>query len=299
MARSTVNPSSAASISCPAASASPAENPQAPVPRGQIIGLPATAATGKQQTANHACPQSRRNPRNTSSRPHLTGPAPSGMNDQSIARGIRLFQAVPGSGVIPVRAVPLAAFIPSRVPGRGHGAGSRQAVRRGQSRGRTRRQSAVAGQNDRRPRARPGGPAARSCCRGRCGRGWSGGPGQAADLPVAHPVEDQGQELAGGGDPGDVPGLFPAAGDDGVPGGADRAVPGDALDGRLDQRSSRDPCLVTCPGATLVSDSRCRGVSPAREHSCPGFLNRDRSPISAVMTAAGAGPMPGSCWMTW
>jgi hypothetical protein len=158
MARSTVNPSSAASISCPAASASPAENPQAPVPRGQIIGLPATAATGKQQTANHACPQSRRNPRNTSSRPHLTGPAPSGMNDQSIARGIRLFQAVPGSGVIPVRAVPLAAFIPSRVPGRGHGAGSRQAVRRGQSRGRTRRQSAVAGQNDRRPRGRPGGP---------------------------------------------------------------------------------------------------------------------------------------------
>ena len=122
MARSTVNPSSAASISCPAASASPAENPQAPVPRGQIIGLPATAATGKQQTANHACPQSRRNPRNTSSRPHLTGPAPSGMNDQSIARGIRLFQAVPGSGVIPVRAVPLAAFIPSRVPGRGRGA---------------------------------------------------------------------------------------------------------------------------------------------------------------------------------
>ena len=36
--------------------------------------------------------------------------------------GIRLFQVVPMFRVHPVRAVPLAAFIPSRVPGRGRGA---------------------------------------------------------------------------------------------------------------------------------------------------------------------------------
>src|SRR5450755_3459936 len=38
------------------------------------------------------------------------------------------------------------------------------------------------------------------------------------------------------------------------------------------QRSCRDPCLVTCPRVTLTSDSRCRGVSPAHEHSCAGGL---------------------------
>ena len=65
------------------------------------------------------------------------------------------------------------------------------------------------------------------------------------------------------------------------------------------QRSSREPCLVTCPRATLMSDSRCRGVSPAHEHSCPAFRNRVTSPISAVMTAASTGPIPGSCWITW
>ena len=64
------------------------------------------------------------------------------------------------------------------------------------------------------------------------------------------------------------------------------------------QRSIRDPCLVTCPRATLVSDSRCRGVSPAHEHSWAAFLNRVTSPISAVITAASTGPMPGSCWIT-
>jgi hypothetical protein len=45
------------------------------------------------------------------------------------------------------------------------------------------------------------------------------------------------------------------------------------------QRSSRDPCLVTCPRATLV-DSRCRGVSPAHEHSC---LTAD--PVTGIITA--------------
>ncbi len=76
-----------------------------------------------------------------------------------------------------------------------------------------------------------------------------------------------------------------------------RRVPLDGLDHRPAQEPH--PCLVTCPRATLVSDSRCLGVSLAHEHSCPGFLNRITSPISAVMTAASTGPMPGSCWITW
>ena len=124
--------------------------------------------------------------------------------------------------------------------------------------------------------------------------------GQAAYLPVAQAVVDQGEEPAGGGHLGDVAGLLPAAGDDA---GLDRPVTESAgarwIASITAQRSSRDPCLVTCPRATLMSDSRCRGVSPAHEHSCPGFLNRVTSPISAVMTAASTGPMPGSCWITW
>ena len=36
------------------------------------------------------------------------------------------------------------------------------------------------------------------------------------------------------------------------------------------QRSIREPCLVTCPRITLVSDSWCRGVSPAQRAQLPG-----------------------------
>src|SRR5215472_13496490 len=42
--------------------------------------------------------------------------------------------------------------------------------------------------------------------------------------------------------------------------------------------AARDPCLVTGPRATLVPRSRCRGVSPAHEHSRAAFLNRVTSP---------------------
>ena len=110
---------------------------------------------------------------------------------------------------------------------------------------------------------------------GAAGPGAGGGSGQAADLVVAHPVEDEGEQLAGGGDLGDVLCFLPAAGDDGVLALADRVA------GRVRwmasvsaQRSIRDPCLVTCPRATLRSDSRWRGVSPAHEHSCPALRNR-------------------------
>ena len=45
-----------------------------------------------------------------------------------------------------------------------------------------------------------------------------GGGGQGSDVPVAHRVEDVGEQLAGRGDLGDVARLGAAAGDDGVPG---------------------------------------------------------------------------------
>ena len=127
----------------------------------------------------------------------------------------------------PVRAVPLAAVIPSRVPGRGRGAwggsASEEAVRRGQSDGRPRRRCG-GGADSWRPRAWP-------LARGKLfmppapagSRAAGRRPGQAADLPVAHAVEDQGEQPAGGGDLGDVAGFLPAAGDDGVLDGADHA----------------------------------------------------------------------------
>jgi hypothetical protein len=54
-----------------------------------------------------------------------------------------------------------------------------------------------------------------------------------------------------------------------------------------------------CPRVTLVSDSRCPGVSPDCEHSRAGVANRVMSPISATSTAASTGPMPGSARMAW
>src|SRR5258707_8865652 len=99
--------------------------------------------------------------------------------------------------VYPARAVPLAAFIPSRDPGRGRGAwggsASGETVRRGQSRGRPRRRIA-AGQNDWRPPAPP--PARENCSfppPRRGGGEFARGLGQAADLPPPPPVGNQGQ----------------------------------------------------------------------------------------------------------
>ena len=227
-------------------------------------------------------------------------------------RGMRLFSARPRYRVIPVRAVPLAAFIPSRVPGRGRGAwGGFASERSGGANQRGARPpggggriacglAPGGGQNAWRPRARATGREGWSCRLLLRRVGGPAGPGQAADLVVAHPVEDQGEQLAGGGDLGDVLCFLPAAGDDGVLALADRVAGGVRWMASVSaQRSIRDPCLVTCPRVTLRSDSRWRGVSPAHEHSCPALRNRVTSPISATITAASTGPMPGSCWMTW
>ena len=62
-----------------------------------------------------------------------------------------------------------------------------------------------------------------------------GARGQRPDVPVAHRVEDVGEQLAGRGDLGDVARLDAAAGDDGGPGLADRGAGRGPLD-RLDQR---------------------------------------------------------------
>src|SRR5260370_606387 len=89
-------------------------------------------------------------------------------------------------------------------------------------------------------------PGAWSCRPGRLGHGRvPGGLGQAANLVVTHPVEDQGEQLAGGSDLGDVLGFLPAAADDGVLAGARPRVAGDALDG-LDQRPAQEPRALLC-----------------------------------------------------
>ena len=228
--------------------------------------------------------------------------------------GMWLSGPVPRCRVIPVRAVPLAAFIPSRVPGRGRGAwGGFASERSGGANHRGAEPAGGGGQNGLRPRAwrgadclgasRPGRWPGRVCsCGLKAGAGsGGGGRGQAANLPVAHAVEDQGEQPPGGGDLGGVRGSIAAAGDDAV---LDKRPITQSLGMRWmasvrAQRSIADPCLVTCPRATLRSDSRWRGVSPAHEHSCPALRNRVMSPISATITAASTGPMPGSCWMTW
>ena len=119
--------------------------------------------------------------------------------------------------------------------------------------------------------------------------------GERPDLPVAHGVEDAGEQLAGRGGLGDVARLVAAAGDDVVLALARRVPAGWCwIASTSAQRSSGEPCLVMWPRVTLVSDSRCRGVSPAQEHSRAGPGTGVMSPISATITAASTGPMPGS-----
>jgi len=48
------------------------------------------------------------------------------------------------------------------------------------------------------------------------------------------------------------------------------------------------------PAADLAVGLPVPGAVPDGEHSRAGWPNRVRSPIWAVMTAPGAGPMPGS-----
>src|ERR1700730_4369214 len=62
-------------------------------------------------------------------------------------------------------------------------------------------------------------------------------------------------------------------------------------------RNSRDPCLEIDPRRTLVSDSRCFGVSPAHEHNRSADAKRVTSPTSATITAPSTGPTPSIAWI--
>ena len=118
---------------------------------------------------------------------------------------------------------------------------------------------------------------------------------EAADVSVTQAVVDEGEQIAGGGDLADA--LAAAIGDP-LAVDAQLGIHGQLLD-CVDaaQRTSREPCLVMWPRCTVVSDSRCLGVSPAQEHSWDGPGKRRTSPISAVKIASEVGPTPGSAWM--
>jgi hypothetical protein len=112
--------------------------------------------------------------------------------------------------------------------------------------------------------------------------------GQGADVSVAEPVVDEGEQFAGHGDLGNV---AAAAGLDAL------AIKGDLkavwrwMASTAAHRTSLLPCLVMCPRRTTVCDSRCVGVKPAHEHRCAGPAKRCTSPISATNTAASTGAL--------
>ena len=72
--------------------------------------------------------------------------------------------------------------------------------------------------------------------------------------------------------PGDVPGLLAAGGDDAVPELAGRAA-GRLVPDRLGNGPPQDrrACLVICPWATVMSDSRWRGAAPPSYTGAPGM----------------------------
>ena len=92
------------------------------------------------------------------------------------------------------------------------------------------------------------------------GKGWEGykvhlsglkraaAGGQGPDFPVAQRLEDAGEQLAGRGGPGDVPGLFAAAGGDAVLELAGGLAAGWCwIASTMAHRRIGEPCLVMCP----------------------------------------------------
>jgi hypothetical protein len=118
---------------------------------------------------------------------------------------------------------------------------------------------------------------------------------QAADVPVAQPVEDEFDEFPAA---ATLPMLVPrrwAIWSRTRPRRVCLSVRWMASTAA--QRTSREPCLVIRPRCTVVSDSWCLGVSPAQLASCAARRNRLTSPISATNTAARIGPTPEIAWM--
>ena len=96
--------------------------------------------------------------------------------------------------------------------------------------------------------------------------------GQGADLAVAHRVEDPGEQLARGGDLGDVLGLLAAAGEDVVFAPAQRVAGGHVLD-RLHQRPphERGSLLGDVPAADLDIGLPVPGGQPG-PRAQPGWV---------------------------
>ena len=124
-----------------------------------------------------------------------------------------------------------------------------------------------------------------------CVRAGSPGVGQAADLSVAQADEHQGEELASGGHAGDVAVVAPLG--NAVVVGLRNEPPRWRLTASMAaQRTRRDPCFVIGPRRTVVSDSRWRGVRPAKQQSLSAAGERPTSPISATNTAPNTAPPP-------
>jgi hypothetical protein len=114
------------------------------------------------------------------------------------------------------------------------------------------------------------------------------GRSEAPDLTVTQPVVDQREEFAGRSHP-----SFVAA-------PSFRNPPVVVFDGVVAvvlemasiaaHRTNGGPCLVIDPRCTVVSDSRCRGVSPAQDVTCFADPNLVTSPNSAQKIAARTGP---------
>jgi hypothetical protein len=95
----------------------------------------------------------------------------------------------------------------------------------------------------------------------------SSGPlalGQAADLPVTQGVIDQDEKFAGQRGSGHVLGRRSARRWKSCLNLGPRPLLTASM---AAHRTSFEPCLVSRPRRTLVSDSRCLGVKPAHEHS--------------------------------
>jgi len=136
------------------------------------------------------------------------------------------------------------------------------------------------------------------------GRVWGGfapaGSWSATDAAVAHGIENVAQQLAGGGDLGDVFRFPAAAGDDGVLDLAGAGTGGLPLD-RLDHRPAQDPRALPRHVPARYLDI---GLAAPRRQARPGGQlpgpgKRRMSPVSATITAASIGPMPGSSRIAW
>lgn len=118
--------------------------------------------------------------------------------------------------------------------------------------------------------------------------------GEPADVVAGHTVVDEGEQLAGHSDGGGV--AAPAEVIAARVRTSNAAVTGIFCAVPTAQRTIVQPYLAIGPPRTVVSDARCRGVSPAQELKCRGLGKQCTSPISVVKIAAWLGLTPGTAW---